>query len=151
MDSKTTIQMIPKVKSCHLVSPMCLKVSIHVSKKPSASIFMPRRLLTWVVPMVIAAADVNPLITGRPINVIKNPVTQTITFLKFVYTLFTFFHFLRNCSQFNSWSTLILIDNVSETRQELLKSTTYNNYLSFIYIVEYNEIRTRHSKLTIPQ
>ena len=71
--NNTTMQQKPSNKSQGLVSFICWNVLMTLSKKSLGIFFNPNKLFTWPKPIVTAAADTNPLITGREMNRTRKP------------------------------------------------------------------------------
>ena len=72
------MQLKPITASHRLVSPICSNTAAQVLTKPSASNFSPSKDFTWDVPIVKAAAVVNPAITGAAINSTRNPKGENL-------------------------------------------------------------------------
>merc|ERR1719319_2224731 len=76
--SRMTQHVSPRIVSCHLILSMWLNTSIQVGMIPKWRwdlwvIWRPSKLFTCPEAMVMAAADVNPAITGTDMNSITNP------------------------------------------------------------------------------
>ncbi len=76
------MQLKPIMESQSLVSSICSNTAAQVSTKPSALNFRPSKDFTWDVPIVTAAAVVNPAITGAAINSIRNPKGKMVLYSK---------------------------------------------------------------------
>lgn len=72
--SKTTMQAKPRVRSCQRRSCRLENTLIHVSKSPLVFIFRPKSDFSCDDAMVMAAAEVNPLMTGWDMKLMRNPV-----------------------------------------------------------------------------
>ena len=72
------MQLKPIIESQSLVSSICSNTAAQVSTKPSALNLRPSKDFTWDVPIVTAAAVVNPAITGAAINSIRNPKEERV-------------------------------------------------------------------------
>lgn len=70
---RTIMQTSPSTASHSLVSPMCSKIFRQTSRNLPPLMLMPRISFTWLVAMIMAAADVKPTETGPDIKSIKNP------------------------------------------------------------------------------
>ena len=68
-----TIQHDPSKKSHRFVFPMFLNVSYTFLSNSLGIFFKPNNDFTWPKPIMIAAADTKPLITGREIKRTKKP------------------------------------------------------------------------------
>jgi len=67
------MQIIPRVVSQHLVSPICSKILCQTSTNLVPVTWTPRISFTWLVAMMIDAADVKPTDTGPDIKSNRNP------------------------------------------------------------------------------
>lgn len=67
------MQARPSRRSCQRVSPRCVATCTQVSTRPCEDTVSPNRLFSCDVKMVMAAADVNPAITGLEMKAIRNP------------------------------------------------------------------------------
>lgn len=63
----------PRVKSCHLVSPMFLNSSLQASITVSLEYVSPKSPFSCDEAMEMAAAEVNPTMTGFDMKVMRNP------------------------------------------------------------------------------
>lgn len=79
--NKIIRQTTPITASQSLVSPMCSKTLCQVSMNFPLLIRIPRISFTWLVAIIIAAADVNPTDTGPDIKSMRNPVNRKCLFI----------------------------------------------------------------------
>lgn len=70
---RTIMQTIPKAVSQRLVSPICSKILCQTCTNLVPETLSPRISFTWLVAMIIDAADVKPTDTGPDIKSSKNP------------------------------------------------------------------------------
>lgn len=70
---RTIMQTIPKAVSQRLVSPICSKILCQTCTNLVPETLIPRISFTWLVAMIIDAADVKPTDTGPDIKSNKNP------------------------------------------------------------------------------
>lgn len=71
--NRMIIQTIPRIVSQHLVSLMCSKIFCQTWTNLVPVTLIPRMSFTWLVAMMIEAADVKPTDTGPDIKSSKNP------------------------------------------------------------------------------
>jgi hypothetical protein len=69
---------IPRAVSQRLVSLICSKILRQTCTNSVPETLIPRISFTWLVAMIIDAADVNPTDTGPDIKSNKNPNNQTM-------------------------------------------------------------------------
>lgn len=71
--SRTIIQVIPSAVSQSFVSPIFSNIFCQTSTNLLPVIWMPRMSFTWLVAMIIAAADVKPTETGPDMKSNRKP------------------------------------------------------------------------------
>lgn len=78
--SKTTMEHIPRTKSCHLVSPMFSNSLLKASITVSLEYDRPNSPFSCEAAMEIAAAEVKPAMTGLDMKVMRNPETPKTSY-----------------------------------------------------------------------